>query len=109
VSISFAKHRLLVSGFCHCIYGASAPFLIPTPVGDKAPAQRLHRPFAGLVLLPNDENFLTGCAIVAPRNIVEPVIVNVETVEDRVFHGAGGLNDASTHVLKVVMTGVVVK
>jgi hypothetical protein len=48
-------------------------------------------------------------AIVAARKIVEPVIVNVETVEVRKFQGAGGSNDASTHASKMVMTGVVVK
>jgi hypothetical protein len=90
----------------HRVDRASAAFWILAPIGDKLPTKRFQGPFARLVVLSDDEEFLARCAIVSTGKVVEPVI---SRVDDREVHRASGLYDAPAHAAKVVIDRLVVK
>jgi hypothetical protein len=54
------------------------------PGGNKAPAQRVERDLAGLVIAPNDQELLAWCSIPAGWIVVDSVVTHVEAFDDAV-------------------------
>ena len=51
----------------------------------------------GSVVMPNDEQLLAGCSIVAPGHIAQPAIADIKSFDDGQAERSRLLNDTTTH------------
>jgi hypothetical protein len=51
----------------------------------------------GSVVMPNDEQLLAGCSIVAPGHIAQPAIADMKSFDDGQAERSRLLNDTTTH------------
>jgi hypothetical protein len=91
-----------------CASNVVARGLHGVPNAKEAPTEWFQRSLARLVVLTDDQKFLARSPIVAAGKVVEPVISQIEAVDDR-EHRATGLYDTPAHSSKMVTTHLALK
>ena len=75
----------------------AATLRVLAPIRDEAPAQRIERYFAGLVVAPDHQQVLARRAVPPRRIVVHAAIANVHPVHDRVAYRRAALDDPPAH------------
>ena len=64
---------------------------------DETPLDQIERTLACLVVMPNDEQLLAGCSIVARGNVAHAAVADIKTFDDGQAERPRLLNDTTTH------------
>ena len=85
-AVGVPEHRQPVRRFAFGIDRFAPAVRILTPIRNQTPAQRIERDLAGLMIAPNDEEFLARCSIPARRIIVDAVVRHVDAFDDGITY-----------------------
>ena len=80
-----------------CIDRLATALRILTKMRDQAPAQRIERYLARLMVAPNDQQLLAGRAIPMRRLIVHAAVPRVQAVNDGEGNRSATLDDSAAH------------
>src|SRR5262245_11857251 len=96
-AIGIPKRREVAHSLIFGVDRLSTTCWVLAPIRDQAPAQRVERYLAGLVIAADDQQFLTRRSVPPGRIIVHATVAHVHAINDGITKRSAALDDPSTH------------
>jgi hypothetical protein len=90
LAVGIPERRELPHGLALGVDGFLAPRWVLAPVRNEASAERVERDLAGLVIPPDDQEFLARRGVPARRVVVHPAVAHVHAINDGQRKGEDG-------------------
>src|SRR6266404_9906965 len=100
--IGIAERRQVPHSLALGIDRLTATCRVFAPIRNEAPAQRVERHLAGLMIAADDEQFLAGRGVPPGRIIVHATVAHVHAIDDGIPKRSAALNDPPAHGSDIV-------
>src|SRR5215475_10678321 len=102
-AVRISKRRQISHGLVFGVDRLSTTCWVLAPIRDQAPAQRVERYLAGLVIAADDQQFLTRRSVPPGRIIVHASVAHVHAIDAGITKRSAALDDPPTHGSHIVI------